>query len=211
LYYEFPSESRFFAEETQFMLGSALMICPVTAAGVSSVDVAFPAGKWYRYDTLAVATEGTEPAPMERGVPAWLRGGSIVPRQERVRRSSHQMRFDPLTLVVALDEQQQAQGALYWDDGETFDYTRGHSVERGFSFVDGKLSNTNLVKKESVYKSKLMVERLVIVGLAQAPTQVKLVEGGAKTLDWDYNAAAGVLTVRKPELSIDEEWKVSFE
>ena len=43
-------------------------------------------------------------APLGK-IPAYYRGGNIIPRRERVRRSSHSMKLDPFTLVVALDSQ----------------------------------------------------------------------------------------------------------
>lgn len=44
----------------------------------------------------------TVKAPLEK-MPAYYRGGHIVARRERVRRSSHAMALDPFTFVVALD------------------------------------------------------------------------------------------------------------
>jgi alpha 1,3-glucosidase len=40
--------------------------------------------------------------PLER-VPVYLRGGSILPRKDRLRRSSNLTTRDPYTLIVALD------------------------------------------------------------------------------------------------------------
>lgn len=55
-------------------------------------------------------------------IPVFQRGGSIIPRKDRVRRASTLMREDPYTLVVALDTDRKAQGTLYIDDEHTFDY-----------------------------------------------------------------------------------------
>jgi alpha 1,3-glucosidase len=37
-------------------------------------------------------------------IPAFLRGGRIIPRRQRLRRSASLMVLDPITLIVALDE-----------------------------------------------------------------------------------------------------------
>ena len=47
----------------------------------------------------------------------YQRGGTIIPKKERVRRSSALMRHDPYTLVVALDRAGRASGTLYIDHG----------------------------------------------------------------------------------------------
>lgn len=45
-------------------------------------------------------------------IPVFLRGGSILPRRERARRSSLQMQGDPFTLIVALNDSAAASGDI---------------------------------------------------------------------------------------------------
>ena len=58
-------------------------------------------------------------------VPVYQRGGTIVPKRERVRRSAALMHQDPVSLVVAPDRDGKAKGRLYLDDGESFKYREG--------------------------------------------------------------------------------------
>lgn len=52
----------------------------------------------------------------------YQRGGSIIPRKLRIRRSSTQMASDPISLAIALDAKaERAEGDLYLDDGRTYD------------------------------------------------------------------------------------------
>ena len=46
----------------------------------------------------------TVQAPLEK-IPAYYRAGSIVPRRERVRRSSRSMKLDPFTLIIPLTKE----------------------------------------------------------------------------------------------------------
>ena len=55
----------------------------------------------------------------------YQRGGTIVPKRERVRRSAALMHQDPVSLVVAPDRDGKAKGRLYLDDGESFKYREG--------------------------------------------------------------------------------------
>ena len=64
------------------------------------------------------------------GIPVYLRGGSMIPRKERARRSTAQMTADPFTLWIALDDSGSAQGDLYVDDGHSFAYQRGSCIWR---------------------------------------------------------------------------------
>jgi alpha-glucosidase (family GH31 glycosyl hydrolase) len=63
---------------------------------------------WYGYHSLRVVKANqsdiaTIKTPIQES-PVLIRGGSIIPRKERLRRSSALMRFDPYTLFVALDK-----------------------------------------------------------------------------------------------------------
>ena len=60
-------------------------------------------------------------APISK-IPVFIRSGTILPKKERARRSSTQMKNDPFTLVVALSADKTAQGSIYLDDGHSFDY-----------------------------------------------------------------------------------------
>ncbi len=63
-------------------------------------------------------------------IPVFYRGGAIVPRRERPRRSTQTQARDPFTLVVACDPMFKAEGDLYLDDGHSFAFKRGQYVHR---------------------------------------------------------------------------------
>ena len=75
------------------------------------------------------------------GIPVFYRGGNVVARRERPRRSSGAQSEDPYTLVVVLDKESKAAGDLYIDDGESFSFQRGHYAHRDFVFDGTKLKN----------------------------------------------------------------------
>ena len=60
----------------------------------------------------------------------YIKGGSIISRKDTVRRSSHSMKFDPYTIVVALDEKGKASGYLYVDDGESYEYKENNAFAK---------------------------------------------------------------------------------
>ena len=63
-------------------------------------------------------------------IPVYYRGGRVIPRRERPRRSSQMQARDPFTLVVALDSNSKASGDLFLDDGHSFAFQRGQYVHR---------------------------------------------------------------------------------
>ena len=135
MFSEYPHDPAVLAMQDQWMVGSALLVVPVTDSGRSSIEAYLPRGSWYSLYSLAkveVGRDGTtaaEPAGGMQGqgrhvtlrapldtIPALLRGGSIVPRKMRLRRSSKLMFFDPYTLVVVPSDAGRAEGRLYLDD-----------------------------------------------------------------------------------------------
>jgi alpha 1,3-glucosidase len=110
LFLEYPDDPTTFKAEDRFLVGSSILVQPVIQSGVKSVSVSLP-GKdeiWYHYHDLTVATNAS-PATLNLEVtlektPVFLRGGHIISRYERVRRSSSLMLGDPIHLIVALDK-----------------------------------------------------------------------------------------------------------
>jgi alpha 1,3-glucosidase len=94
-------------------------------------QVYFPGGHsqlWYDVTTAQPVHGGaslTVETPIHQ-IPVYQRGGTIIPKKMRVRRSSSAMANDPYTLIIALSsDQTQAGGSstgdLYLDDGHSFD------------------------------------------------------------------------------------------
>uniref|UniRef100_A0AAQ5XVT5 Glycoside hydrolase family 31 N-terminal domain-containing protein n=1 Tax=Amphiprion ocellaris TaxID=80972 RepID=A0AAQ5XVT5_AMPOC len=105
-------------------------------------------------------------------IPVFQRGGSIIPRKVRVRRSSTCMEHDPYTLYVALN----LQGELYIDDGHTFNYEKKEFIHRRLSFAKNILSSVNLAP-DAQFTTRSWIERVVILG-ASKPSKVTLQTAG---------------------------------
>jgi hypothetical protein len=83
---------------------------------------------WYNYENYLAYGASSERThrftslTLSTPVPALIRAGSIIPTRDRMRRSSALMHRDPIRLVIALDQNWQASGDVYVDDGESFMY-----------------------------------------------------------------------------------------
>ena len=60
----------------------------------------------------------------------YIKGGSIIPRKDTARRSSYAMKYDPYTLIVAFDSVGKAEGELYIDDGDSYEYSDNQAYSR---------------------------------------------------------------------------------
>merc|ERR1712137_231120 len=110
------------------------------------------------------------PVTMEK-IPVFQRGGAIVSKKERARRASTAMSKDPYTLIVTLDQQGQAQGRLYLDDGQSLEYKDGRSLMVEFSIKNNILSSKFV--GEERYETNEMIEKIVVAGVTSAPSKSK--------------------------------------
>jgi alpha 1,3-glucosidase len=233
-----PDDEAGFAIDDQLYIGSTgLLAKPVTKEGADSVSVYLaddqPYYDYFDYTTYKGKGQHTVPAPLEK-IPLLMQGGHIVPRRDRPRRSSGLMKFDPFTLVVALNKENSANGTLYLDDGETFDYEQGAFIHRRFAF-DGKrniLTSTNLAEGRATAKldkylqsmAKVRIEKVIIVGAPKAwkgKTEVTVMEEGAKESARKKKVAveyfegkgkqASWVEVRDPKVGVGKGWKIDFE
>uniref|UniRef100_A0A1B6GNL0 Glucosidase II subunit alpha n=2 Tax=Cuerna arida TaxID=1464854 RepID=A0A1B6GNL0_9HEMI len=216
LWVEFPHDRPSFTIDNQLIIGNAVMARPVTESKVQQVPVYFPGADeiWYDLDTFqAYHTNAVVNVPVDiNKVPHYQRGGTIVPRRFRVRRSSSLTHQDPYTLIVALGINGTAHGNLYIDDGETFQYLynkQGLYLE--FKFENNQLTSSFALPNHH-YPTKAWVERVVIVGLPPGTKKATAItsDGKSAELETTYDSALQLLTVRKPGLSLASEWKISL-
>jgi alpha-glucosidase (family GH31 glycosyl hydrolase) len=102
---------------------------------------------WYDYETgktYGDAPYHTIDTPLAK-MPVFQRGGSVLVRKDRPRRSTTQMKDDPYTLVVALNANGAADGELYVDDGKSYDYqTKNAYLRRLFRFQGTELTSASV-------------------------------------------------------------------
>ncbi len=102
----------------QYMMGDSLLVAPMFT-GQESRGVLLPAGEWFDFYTGASVGTGPEVAvaPGLEHTPLLVRDGGIVPLAAE---------DDPSALEVRHYGRGEGRFLLYDDDGETYDYERGH-------------------------------------------------------------------------------------
>ncbi|KAF2208462.1 glycoside hydrolase family 31 protein [Cercospora zeae-maydis SCOH1-5] len=236
-YYVFPGDEKGFAIDDQLYLGSTgLLAKPVTKAEQPGT-VIYLADKEKYYDYFDFWTyegpgEIAVSSPLET-IPLLMQGGHIIPRRDRPRRSSGLMKYDPLTLVVVIGNSGDAQGTLYLDDGESFDYQDGAFIHRKFHF-DGKSQsltsedwNHGASSKgaKAYFKTmeKVRIEKIIVVGAPESwkgKTQVEITESHAGKSEPARHAIlefhekddgkAPWAVLKNPHVKIQSDWKITF-
>jgi alpha 1,3-glucosidase len=209
VWWEFP-ENEWTDVEDRAMLGPALFVVPFLSEN-NALTIEFPASRWFCYRTLGEIKEQTLVVSNNDGRAAvFIRGGTVVPIKRRIRKSSSLMFWDPFSLIVAVGNDGKATGELYIDDGETFDFTRGSFIHRKFVF-DGKTLRSVPVGKQAAGKFLLTydvaIEQIQVTGLQSGPKAVVDSKGN----QLKFFVKDGVVTIRKPNLHVKEDFTVSFQ
>jgi alpha 1,3-glucosidase len=206
-WWEFP-EGRFADVDDRAMLGSALLIVPFLERGDASITVDLPEGRWYRWSKLNEVA-GKIDVPYHGGRTAvFLRGGSIVPMKERIRKSSELMFVDPFQIVVGLNGEGKAEGELYVDDGETFKFVQeGEFVHRKIVFEGNVLKSVPAVGSGQFKDFQVVIEQIKIAGLKRPP---KTVVGGEGQLQFDWEGESEVLTILRTQIPVNGDFTIVF-
>ncbi|XP_061339496.1 alpha-xylosidase 1-like isoform X2 [Gastrolobium bilobum] len=141
LFFSFPSYTECYGINTQFLLGSSLMISPVLEQGKTQVKALFPPGSWYSLFDLTntiVSKDGdyvTLDAPLHV-VNVHLYQNTIIPMQ-RGGLISKDARMTPFSLIVTFSAgatEGEAKGNLFLDDDEMPEMKLGNGYSTYIDF-----------------------------------------------------------------------------
>ena len=138
LVWEYPEDENTFSIDLQFFSGDALLVSPVTEPNSTDVSFYLPKDTFYEFDTFE-KVDGAGATVMRYNVgldeiPVHIRGGSIVPLRVSSAYTTTELRKNDFELIVAPDDDGNAKGELYLDDGESLEPDYSHLR---FDFSDG--------------------------------------------------------------------------
>ncbi|KAK9409746.1 neutral alpha-glucosidase C [Crotalus adamanteus] len=215
LWVEFPKELETFGIEDEYMLGSALLVHPVTAPKISTISVFLPGAQeiWYDFRKFRhVEGHGILKIPVTlNNIPVFQRGGTIIPLKISVGKSTEWMVDVPYELYAALDYKGCATGKLYLDDGHSFHYLHEKQfLLRKFSFHENVLSS-RCAGEEGLFQTKCIVQQILILGIKKEPSVVTATTFDGKedkTVAFTYDTRNSVLTLQKLSLNIGNNWEL---
>ncbi|XP_029661673.1 lysosomal alpha-glucosidase-like isoform X1 [Formica exsecta] len=174
LFIEFTDDRQTYGIDTQFLWGSALMINPVLEENKTNIAVYIPRGLWYDYYSLhfffSIGKHYTLPAPIDK-IPLLIRGGSILPAQ-KPSATTTESRKNYFELIVALNEAGNAEGELYWDDGDSIDSIK----KKEYLWLSFTANKSNLVntKVDGSFNEEVILGKVQILGLQKQVSRVFL-------------------------------------
>lgn len=209
LWLNFPSDKGTYHIDSQFMLGSGLLISPVVTQGATSVEAYFPQGYWYDFTTHQLVVDASAgPKTLVLSTPltsvnVHILGGTVLPLQSAATTTAA-ARQTPFRLVVALCPQGGAIGELFVDDGVQLD----SAIASNSLLVQYKASSFNslvgtVVRNLYPAASKMMLNQVQVLGVRTTPVSATL-NGKDVSSNMHYNTATGELTFSGLTISINE-------
>ncbi|VDO32300.1 unnamed protein product [Brugia timori] len=124
---------------------------------------------------------------------------------------------DPVTLYIAINSDgDYANGTIYMDDGETFDYKNGQYFYWGFIYKkEGdqlhSISSKNLDKGGKL-ESDAIIEKMIIRGVRYYPTNIHIYldDWNPETADYTHDRDAQTLIIRKPNALLTQEFRIDI-
>jgi len=199
-------------DQSRFLIGDGLLVVPILEKGATSIKGALKGlgGRWYDYfNKREVMSDEEIKTGLER-IGCFIKGGHIVPTFEirSYTKSTKDAKQSNIHLYVAVDEEENAKGTLYSDDGETFDYKDGKAMRSAFEFSKNTLSYN--VESTTGYKAPNRITKAVIAGATDKFETAYLVEDKKKKQKVQLIKRPGSLLVEFVALS-NRNWKIVLE
>ncbi|XP_059672008.1 sucrase-isomaltase, intestinal [Gavia stellata] len=114
----------------------------------------------------------TVAAPLSK-IPLFIRGGYILPEQAPATTTT-KSRLNPFGLIIALDEQGEASGSLFWDDGDSIDTIEKENYFLAkYTYSKGNLK-TEILKNGYRGADTLKYNKITVLGLKLRPHAIAL-------------------------------------
>uniref|UniRef100_A0A8B9R9L2 Glucosidase, alpha; neutral C n=1 Tax=Astyanax mexicanus TaxID=7994 RepID=A0A8B9R9L2_ASTMX len=192
LWVEFPKETETFTVDNQYMIGSALLACPVTDPGVSEVKILLPGSTEVRFKLNSLLDH------------LYCRGGTVIPRRTDCGSCTADLQQQPFSLTVALDSKGNAEGVLYLDDGHSFSYRdKKQFCLRNFTMHSGKITSSikGRIKADVILHLSLYISVLI-----QFPSHSAA--AGNSNVTFQFEEEEAMLTLTDLDLDIHTDWEI---
>lgn len=149
IFFANPKDLRLRAEQEAFLLGDNLLVIPSF-----SINPTLPNGIWENLSLVDGDVKDKYQATLK------IKGGSIIPVGKIVQ-NTNEKSFDPLTLIVCLDEQGTAEGQLYTDAGDGWAFRCGdYGLLKFAAKRIGQTISIQLVGKEGQRKVEKEINKI---------------------------------------------------
>lgn len=210
LFFDYPADKTAARIDRQILFGSAVLLSPVLDPDTTSVHAYLPAGRWFDWYTNEKVADSESgvfmklDAPMSK-IPVHVKGGHIIPLQEP-KLTIHETASTPISLLIALNNNSEARGTLYMDDGISLNVEDTHTrVKMTAGATSLQISGT--------FGYSHQLNEIIILGCTTCndlPSQVmanrNVIEVATSTLD----AVTGSMTISGLNINLSKDTVIEW-
>ena len=134
---DFGTDSTALCQQTEFMFGPSLLVCPIVEPKCKSTSVYLPKteGGWFNFATHEWLAGGqqTEVAVSLEAIPVFARAGSIIAQSDAIQSTNE---YNGTRLTISIFPKADGTFTLYEDEGANNDYLKGKFTEIQFVWND---------------------------------------------------------------------------
>lgn len=199
LFFKWPKDKNVFAIDTQFLYGDSILVSPVTAENVTTVEIYLPDEQLYEFTTGKPVRGQGKTVKLTNidydQIPVHIVGGAILPLRATSAMTTTDVRKKPFNLVIAPDKNGNARGSLYLDDGVSI--TQKNTLLVQFTYAKGRLCVTT----KGSFDAGVGVAQITLLGAGKKGNVVGL----SSTVN---DSGAMVVTAQK---SLQQDWTMDFD
>ena len=140
---DFGADSTALCQQTEFMFGPSLLVCPIIEPKCKSTSVYLPENKggWFNFATHEWLAGGqqTEVAVSLESIPVFARAGSIIAQSDAMQSTNE---YNGKRLTISIFPKTDGTFTLYEDEGANNDYQKGQFTEIQFVWNDAERTLT---------------------------------------------------------------------
>ncbi|KAG8941435.1 hypothetical protein FRC03_004543 [Tulasnella sp. 419] len=184
LWFKYPSDSKTYAVDLQFLYGDSILVSPVTTENSTSVDIYLPKDVFYDFYTFTAVQGSGSTVTLSNisftDIPLHIRGGAVIPLRTESSMTTKDLRSKDFHLVVAPNSAGRANGNLYIDDGISLAPTVTTNI--AFTYSNGELQAKG---KFDYNPEKVKVTKISFLGIGKEPKRVSVTGGKFKGHSYD--------------------------
>jgi len=178
----YTADKQTYGISDQFLLGPALMACPVYTYKARNREVYFPAGTdWYDFYSGKLITGGVKKimdAPLEQ-IPLFVPAGSILPMGPVMQYASEKKADN---IEIRVYKGKDGKFSLYEDEGTNYNYEKGAFSTISFEYNDAEGTFTIGDRKGS-FEGMLINRIFRIIAIGKTTSETKTVQyNGSRTV-----------------------------
>ena len=156
--------------DIEYFFGNGILVRPVLNEiedRNNKINIFLPENnRWYDFYDLKEIDKNKKNKKIEYDINndkigAFIKGGEIITKKMRLRRSIQKMKNDPLSIIIALNLENKSDGIIYFDDEESLEYQNNKYSILKISYEKSEINFDWMLYNYQVYNN---IEKIIILG-----------------------------------------------